>query len=93
MNKKLSFTKMQGAGNDFVVLDNRAGQISPDRYAALAKELCRRRISLGADGCMIVENPRFGGDYAMVFYNSDGSVGEMCGCMPHSSRGCRHRRS
>ena len=79
MNKKISFTKMQGAGNDFVILDNRDGHIPPESYAALAKELCRRRISLGADGCMFVEQPRTGGDYAMMFYNSDGSIGEMCG--------------
>ena len=79
MNKAYRFTKMQGAGNDFVILDNRDGSIPKTEYESLAKGLCRRRISLGADGLMIVEKPRQDGDYAMVFYNADGSVGEMCG--------------
>ena len=79
MNKAIPFTKMQGAGNDFVILDNRNGSIPRDEYPALARQLCRRRISIGADGLMIVETPQKGGDYAMVFYNADGSVGEMCG--------------
>ena len=49
----MKFTKMQGAGNDFIVLDNRSGEISECDYPSLAAELCRRRISIGADGLMI----------------------------------------
>jgi diaminopimelate epimerase len=79
MNKSISFTKMQGAGNDFILLDNRNGSFSPEEYPTLASTLCRRRMSLGADGMMFVEKPSRGGDFAMVFYNSDGSLGEMCG--------------
>lgn len=79
MNKTLRFTKMQGAGNDFIVLDNRSGHIPPEDHSLLAQTLCRRRVSLGADGLMIVAGPRQGGDYAMTFYNADGSLGEMCG--------------
>ena len=79
MNNTLFFTKMQGAGNDFIVLDNRDGRIPAPQYPQLAQQLCQRRISLGADGLMIVEQPRKGGDFAMVFYNADGTMGEMCG--------------
>lgn len=79
MSNTIGFTKMQGAGNDFIVLDNRDGQIPPVNYPDLARKLCQRRISLGADGLMIVEPPRRGGDFAMAFFNNDGTIGEMCG--------------
>ena len=75
----MKFTKMQGAGNDFIVLDNRSGEISESEYSSLAAALCRRRLSIGADGLMIVLPAQGIGDYAMRFYNSDGSLGEMCG--------------
>lgn len=75
----MKFTKMQGAGNDFIVLDNRSGVIRENEYSALAVRLCRRRLSIGADGLMIVLPAQGIGDYAMRFYNSDGSLGEMCG--------------
>ena len=75
----MKFTKIQGAGNDFIVLDNRSGEISESEYSSLAVTLCRRRISIGADGLMIVLPAQSIGDYAMRFYNSDGSLGEMCG--------------
>ena len=75
----MKFTKMQGAGNDFIVLDNRSGEIRENEYSALAARLCRRRLSIGADGLMIVLPAQGVGDYAMRFYNSDGSLGEMCG--------------
>lgn len=75
----MKFTKMQGAGNDFIVLDNRSGEIPESEYASLAADLCRRRLSIGADGLMIVLPAENIGDYAMRFYNSDGSLGEMCG--------------
>ena len=75
----MKFTKIQGAGNDFIIIDNRSGEISRDSYPALAKSLCVRRLSIGADGLMMVERPEAGGDLQMVFYNNDGSEGEMCG--------------
>ena len=75
----MKFTKMQGAGNDFIVLDNRSGEIRENESSALAARLCRRRLSIGADGLMIVLPAQGVGDYAMRFYNSDGSLGEMCG--------------
>ena len=70
---------MNGAGNDFVVLNNMDGSIDPKEYGYLAKTLCHRHLSVGADGLMVVEQPTMGGDYRMAFYNSDGSMGEMCG--------------
>ena len=75
----MKFTKMHGAGNDFILIDNRDGAVPETEYAALARSLCRRRLSLGADGLIVVLPPSRGGDYAMAFYNSDGSLGEMCG--------------
>lgn len=75
----MKFVKMQGAGNDFIVLDNREGRIAKEAYGSLAKELCCRRLSIGADGMMIVEKACCAGDYRMSFYNADGSEGEMCG--------------
>ncbi|MBQ3986825.1 MAG: diaminopimelate epimerase, partial [Oscillospiraceae bacterium] len=65
----MKFTKIQGAGNDFIIIDNRSGEISRDSYPALAKSLCARRLSIGADGLMMVERPEAGGDLQMVFYN------------------------
>ena len=75
----MKFTKMHGAGNDFVILDNLSGSIPESEYSRLAQTLCRRRLSIGADGLMIVLPAQGVGDYAMRFYNSDGSLGEMCG--------------
>ena len=75
----MRFTKMNGAGNDFLILDNREERLDPDQFPAIARTLCHRRLSIGADGLMVVEAPRQGGDYRMLFYNADGSAGEMCG--------------
>ena len=75
----MKFTKMQGAGNDFIVINNIEEKIPQAQFAALARRLCTRRMSIGADGMMIVDAPQNGGDYRMYFYNADGSLGEMCG--------------
>jgi len=75
----LNFWKMNGAGNDFIILDNMDGTIPRERHPFLAKTLCERHLSVGADGLMVVEKPTGEGDYRMLFYNSDGSMGEMCG--------------
>lgn len=75
----MEFTKMQGAGNDFIIVDNRTAGKTPEELSRMARILCTRRLSIGADGFMAVEHPTEGGDYKMRFYNSDGSVGEMCG--------------
>lgn len=75
----LKFWKMNGAGNDFLVLNNLEEHLPVDRLPQIARTLCERRLSIGADGLMVVDAPQAGGDYRMLFYNSDGSVGEMCG--------------
>ena len=75
----MQFWKMNGAGNDFIILNNLQEGLSADCFPALARRLCERRLSIGADGLMVVERPQSGGDYRMLFYNSDGSLGEMCG--------------
>lgn len=74
----MEFYKFSGAGNDFLVLNNMTGGIDPAQYAELARLLCRRRFSVGADGLMIAE-PAENADFRMAFYNADGSAGEMCG--------------
>lgn len=75
----MRFTKMNGAGNDFIILNNMEEHIDHSLFPALARTLCHRHLSIGADGLMVVERPRQGGDYRMLFYNADGSAGEMCG--------------
>jgi diaminopimelate epimerase len=73
----LSFTKMHGAGNDFVLINNLSGAIS------LSKEqiafLCDRHRGVGADGILLLEEPGQKGDFWMRYYNSDGGEAEMCG--------------
>ncbi|MDD4378088.1 MAG: diaminopimelate epimerase [Eubacteriales bacterium] len=75
----MKFWKMNGAGNDFIVINNMDGAISFDKWPQIAKVLCERHMSIGADGFMVVEKPEGSADYKMLFYNSDGSMGEMCG--------------
>ncbi|MBQ6986359.1 MAG: diaminopimelate epimerase [Oscillibacter sp.] len=75
----MRFWKMNGAGNDFVILNNLEEKLSPEDFPRLARVLCERHLSIGADGLMIVDAPTAGGDFRMWFYNSDGSQGEMCG--------------
>ena len=75
----MRFTKMHGAGNDFIIIDNMDGSIPSSTLPALAKKLCTPHSSIGADGMMVVVRAKSGGDYGMLFFNSDGSMGEMCG--------------
>ena len=75
----MKFWKMNGAGNDFVVLNNLEEQLPQELFPQVARTLCERHMSIGADGMMVVEKPTQGGDYKMLFFNSDGSMGEMCG--------------
>lgn len=75
----MKFWKMNGAGNDFLVLNNLEAHLPAQVFPAMARVLCERHLSIGADGLMVVDAPTQGGDYKMLFFNSDGSVGEMCG--------------
>lgn len=72
---KLTFSKYQGTGNDFIIIDNRECSFSPD--SATVKKLCDRRFGIGADGLILIEShPEL--DYRMIYFNSDGSQ-SLCG--------------
>ena len=69
---------MHGLGNDYIVIDNRDGKISDQKASILAKQLCMRRFSVGADGLLLVCTSKVA-DVKMRMFNSDGSEAEMCG--------------
>ena len=73
----LRFTKMNGAGNDFILIDNRAGKIHLDR-SQIAR-LCDRHRGVGADGVLLLENGSNNADFRMRYFNADGGEAEMCG--------------
>ena len=70
---------MNGAGNDFIIINNMDRSIAEDRWPYIARTLCQRHMSIGADGMMVVTESTGDADYRMMFFNSDGSMGEMCG--------------
>jgi diaminopimelate epimerase len=74
---QLSFTKMNGAGNDFIMLDNRDGKLALD--SSRIARLCDRHRGVGADGVLAVEPASHGADFRMRYYNADGGEAEMCG--------------
>jgi diaminopimelate epimerase len=73
----LRFSKMNGAGNDFVLIDNRVGdlQLAPDQIV----KICDRHRGVGADGVLVLERAANGADFRMRYYNADGGEAEMCG--------------
>jgi len=71
------FTKMNGAGNDFVLFDNRTGDIDLSRNQIA--QLCDRHRGIGADGILLLEKPRNRADFRMRYFNADGGEAEMCG--------------
>lgn len=73
----MEFYKMDGAGNDFVVVDNREGRYNLGREEIA--RICHRRFGVGADGLMTLEAGEEGFDFEMKYYNSDGRLGSMCG--------------
>jgi diaminopimelate epimerase len=74
---KLHFYKYQGAGNDFILVDNR--EIAVDHHnAKLISHLCDRRFGIGGDGIMFLQTKE-GYDFEMVYYNADGQPSSMCG--------------
>ncbi len=76
----ISFTKMQGAGNDFVVLDNRSQMLSKKEIIELAPEICDRKFGVGSDGIMALLPPeKEKANYTMFYRNADGSDAGMCG--------------
>jgi diaminopimelate epimerase len=77
--KTVKFTKMNGLGNDFIILDYKEYKkigLLPD---TLAKILCNRNFSIGADGLIIINPETDKADISWIFYNSDGSAAQMCG--------------
>jgi len=76
--KKIDFFKMSGSGNDFIIIDNRDKIVDETDLPNFIAKACRRKMSVGADGFILVENTD-AADFKWRFYNSDGSVAEMCG--------------
>jgi diaminopimelate epimerase len=73
----LRFTKMNGAGNDFVMIDNRAGNVRLEPQQIV--RICDRHRGVGADGVLLLEKGSNGADFKMRYYNRDGGEAEMCG--------------
>ena len=74
---RIPFVKMSGAGNDFVVIDNR-DSILPHALTDFLRKICQRRMSIGADGVLLVEDSDLA-DFKMRYFNSDGNEVETCG--------------
>jgi len=74
----ISFTKMSGTGNDFIIIDHRQRFLAGLDPAAFARSICRRKFSVGADGLILIENSATA-DFGWQFFNADGSRAEMCG--------------
>ena len=75
----MRFTKMNGAGNDFILVENLHGELTQQQLSKLARTLCDRRMSIGADGLMAIVPAKADADFGMLFFNCDGTLGEMCG--------------
>lgn len=76
---KIPFSKLSGAGNDFIVIDNRDGKVNPT--SEFVAKVCARRLSVGADGLLLVEKPHdpSQADFRMRYFNADGGEVESCG--------------
>ena len=75
---RIPFHKMNGSGNDFVIIDNRQGILPAGDIREFVSRVCRRKVSAGADGLILVENSDVA-DFKWRFFNADGSLAEMCG--------------
>jgi diaminopimelate epimerase len=73
----VAFHKYQGAGNDFIIIDNRNNQFSSNETHFISN-LCHRQFGIGADGLMLLSDAK-GVDFEMKYYNSDGNEGTLCG--------------
>ena len=77
-NQLIHFFKMTGSGNDFIVIDNMDQKLSEANFQELVRLVCRRKLSVGADGLIFIESDDEV-DFRWRFYNADGSEAEMCG--------------
>jgi diaminopimelate epimerase len=75
---KIPFMKMSGSGNDFILIDHREPFLKEEGLKDLVRKVCQRRISVGADGLILIERSQKA-DFKWRFYNADGSEAEMCG--------------
>jgi len=75
---KIPFIKMSGSGNDFILIDHRKSILTDDQMKEFAGKVCRRRISVGADGLILIERSEKA-DFKWRFFNANGSEAEMCG--------------
>lgn len=78
MAKGIPFSKLNGSGNDFLVIDNREGVLRGFDLPAFVGKVCDRSRSIGADGVILIEKSRRA-DFRWKFFNADGSRAEMCG--------------
>jgi diaminopimelate epimerase len=76
--KPIFFSKMSGSGNDFIIIDNRNGDLDGLDLMKFITSVCQRKMSVGADGMILIESSDRA-DFRWRFYNSDGSRAEMCG--------------
>jgi diaminopimelate epimerase len=76
--KLIPFSKMSAGGNDFIIIDNRQNILEYKRSKECAQKVCRRKLSIGADGLILIENSKQA-DFKWKFFNADGSEAEMCG--------------
>jgi diaminopimelate epimerase len=74
---KLKFSKYEGTGNDFIIIDNRSFTFNKTHHSMIA-HLCHRRFGIGADGLLLLE-PDDESDFRMIYFNADGRPGTMCG--------------
>jgi diaminopimelate epimerase len=74
----IEFYKMNGSGNDFIIIDNMDLSLDVGDLSEFARKVCQRKISVGADGLVVIE-PSEMADFKWRFFNSDGSMAEMCG--------------
>lgn len=79
MSKTIKLTKMQGCGNDFVIIDYEEYKKTGMKMDELAKKVCDRNFGVGADGMIIPDTTVKDTDIGWYFYNSDGSTAQMCG--------------